>query len=166
METKRKTMLGLVVSDNLNKTVVVAVETPRRHPLYKKTVRRVVNYKAHDEENKCQKGDKVRIIETRPLSRDKRWRVAEIVVKGEMVEISPEEISREDLAKVVPEKKAKEEVTEVKAEEETKEETEAEAKVETKKKAKKETEEEAKKESKEEVKEETGEKEEPGAKAT
>jgi small subunit ribosomal protein S17 len=162
METKRKTMLGLVVSDKMNKTVVVAVETPKRHPLYKKTVRRVVNYKAHDEENKCQKGDKVRIIETRPLSRDKRWRVAEIVAKGELVEISPEEIAQEDLAKVQPEKKAKEEVTEVKAEEETKEETEAEAKKETKKEAKKE----AKEEPKEEVKEETEEKEEPGTEAT
>jgi small subunit ribosomal protein S17 len=162
METKRKTMLGLVVSDKMNKTVVVAVETPKRHPLYKKTVRRVVNYKAHDEENKCQKGDKVRIIETRPLSRDKRWRVAEIVAKGELVEISPEEIAQEDLAKVQPEKKAKEEVTEVKTEEETKEETKAEAKKETKKEAKKE----AKEEPKEEVKEETEEKEEPGTEAT
>jgi small subunit ribosomal protein S17 len=142
METKRKTMLGLVVSDKMDKTVVVAVETPKRHPLYKKTVRRVVNYKAHDEENKCQKGDKVRIIETRPLSRDKRWRVAEIVTKGELVEISPEEIAQEDLAKVVPEKKAKEEPAEVQAE------VEPEAEV------------------KEEVKEETEEKEEPGAKAT
>jgi small subunit ribosomal protein S17 len=128
-ETKQKTRLGLVVSDKMNKTVVVAVETPKRHPLYKKTIRRVVKYKAHDEENKCQRGDKVRIVETRPLSRDKRWRVVEIVSKGEVVEISPEEIAREDLAKVLPEKKAKEEVAEVKAEvkpeEETKEKEEA-----------------------------------------
>jgi small subunit ribosomal protein S17 len=122
-ETKQKTRLGLVVSDKMDKTVVVAVETPKRHPLYKKTIRRVVKYKAHDEENKCQRGDKVRIVESRPLSRDKRWRVAEIVSKGEVVEISPEEIAREDLAKVLPEKKAKEEVTEVKAEVEAEEET-------------------------------------------
>jgi small subunit ribosomal protein S17 len=127
-ETKQKTRLGLVVSDKMSKTVVVAVETPKRHPLYKKTIRRVVKYKAHDEENKCQRGDKVRIIETRPLSRDKRWRVVEIVSKGEVVEISPEEIAQQDLAKVqpekkAPEKKAKEEVTEVKAEVEAEEET-------------------------------------------
>ncbi len=122
-ETKQKTRLGLVVSDKMSKTVVVAVETPKRHPLYKKTIRRVVKYKAHDEENKCQRGDKVRIVEVRPLSRDKRWRVVEIVSKGEVVEISPEEIAREDLAKVLPEKKAKEEVTEVKAEVEAEEET-------------------------------------------
>jgi small subunit ribosomal protein S17 len=128
-EMKQKTRLGLVVSDKMDKTVVVAVETPKRHPLYKKTIRRVAKYKAHDEENKCQRGDKVRIVETRPLSRDKRWRVVEIVSKGEVMEISPEEIAREDLAKVLPEKKAKEEVTEVKdevkPEEETKEKEEA-----------------------------------------
>jgi small subunit ribosomal protein S17 len=93
METKRKSRLGLVVSDKMNKTVVVAVETPKRHPLYKKTIRRVVKYKAHDEENKCKMGDKVRIVETRPLSRDKRWRVVEIVSRGEVVELPPEEIA-------------------------------------------------------------------------
>jgi len=93
METKRKSRLGLVVSDKMNKTVVVAVETPKRHPLYKKTLRRVVKYKAHDEENKCKMGDKVRIVETRPLSRDKRWRVVEIVSRGEVVELPPEEIA-------------------------------------------------------------------------
>jgi small subunit ribosomal protein S17 len=93
METKRKTRLGFVVSDRMDKTVVVAVETPKRHPLYKKTIRRVVKYKAHDEENKCKMGDKVRIIETRPRSRDKRWRVAEIVTRGEVVELPPEEIT-------------------------------------------------------------------------
>jgi small subunit ribosomal protein S17 len=156
METKRKIMLGLVVSDKMNKTVVVAVETPKRHPLYKKTVRRVVKYKAHDENNECKKGDKVRIIETRPLSRDKRWRIAEIVTKGEMVEISPEEISREDLAKVQPEKKAKEEVTEVKAEVKA----EVEPEEETKEEPEEEPEEETKEETKEKTKKKTKEKEE------
>jgi small subunit ribosomal protein S17 len=117
MENKRKFRLGQVVSDKMDKTVVVAVETPKRHPLYKKTMKRVVKYKAHDEKNKCRAGDKVIIVETRPLSREKRWRVAEIVAKAEVVEISPEEIAREDLAKVMPEKKPKE-----KPEEETKEE--------------------------------------------
>ncbi len=127
-ETKRKTRLGFVVSDKMSKTVVVAVETPKRHPLYKKTIRRVTKYKAHDEENKCKMGDKVRIVEMRPRSRDKRWRVAEIITRGEVVEISPEEITREELAKVQPEKKAKEEVTEVKAEVEPEEKTKKETK--------------------------------------
>ena len=93
MERQRKTRLGHVVSNKMDKTVVVAVETLRRHPLYKKTVRRTVKYKVHDENNECGLGDKVRIIETRPLSRQKRWRVAEIVTKGEVVEIKPEEIT-------------------------------------------------------------------------
>jgi small subunit ribosomal protein S17 len=93
METKRKTRLGFVVSDKMNKTVVVAVETPKRHPLYKKTIKRVVKYKAHDEGNECKVGDKVRIVEVRPLSKDKRWRVVEIVSKGEVVEVKPEEIA-------------------------------------------------------------------------
>jgi small subunit ribosomal protein S17 len=119
MEIKRKFRLGQVVSDKMDKTVVVAVETPKRHRLYKKTMKRVVRYKAHDEKNKCRTGDKVMIVETRPFSREKRWRVAEIIAKAEVVEISPEEITREDLAKVLPEKKPKEE-PEVKAEQETK----------------------------------------------
>ena len=108
MESKYKFRLGQVVSDKMDKTVVVAVETPKRHPLYKKTMKRVVKYKAHDEKNKCRAGDRVIIMETRPLSREKRWRVAEIVAKAEVVEISPEEITQEDLAKVMPEKKPKE----------------------------------------------------------
>ena len=92
-ETKRKTKLGLVISDKMDKTVVVAVETPKRHPLYKKTIKRMVKYKAHDENNECKVGDKVRIVETRPLSREKRWRVAEVITKGEVVEIKPEEVT-------------------------------------------------------------------------
>jgi len=93
MEAKRKTRVGRVVSDRMDKTVVVAVETPRRHPLYKKTMRRAVKYKAHDEGNKCGLGDKVRIEETRPLSRLKRWRVAEVITKGNIVEVQPKEIA-------------------------------------------------------------------------
>ncbi len=93
MEGKRKTRFGRVVSDKMDKTVVVAVETPRRHALYRKTIRRAVKYKAHDEKNQCREGDMVRIVETRPLSKDKRWRVAEIVTKGEVAEIKPEEIT-------------------------------------------------------------------------
>ena len=95
MESKRKTRFGKVISDTMDKTVVVAVDTPRRHPLYKKSIRRAVKYKAHDEKNQCRTGDTVRIEETRPLSKDKRWRVAEIITKGKVAEIKPEEISTE-----------------------------------------------------------------------
>ncbi len=93
MEKKRKTRFGRVVSNKMDKTVVVAVETPKRHPLYKKTIKRMVKYKAHDENNECRQGDMVRIVETRPLSRQKRWRVAEIITKGEVVEVQPKEIT-------------------------------------------------------------------------
>jgi small subunit ribosomal protein S17 len=154
-ETKRKVRLGQVVSNRMDKTVVVEVSGPKRHPLYKKIIRRVVKYKAHDEKNECQVGDKVRIIETRPLSREKRWRVAEIIAKGEVVEVSPEEITREDLEKVIPEKKAKE--AEAEAAEEPKEEPEAKEK--TKEETKAEAEEKAEAETKEEAKEEKTEEE-------
>ncbi len=93
MEKKHKTRVGRVVSDKMDKTVVVAVQTPKRHPLYKKILKRSVKYKAHDENNQCRLGDTVRIIETRPLSKQKRWRVAEIITKGEVVEVKPAEIT-------------------------------------------------------------------------
>ena len=93
MERKRKTRFGRVVSNKMDKTVVVVVETPKRHPLYKKTIKRTVRYKAHDVNNECGVGDLVRIVETRPLSRQKRWRVAEIITKGEVIEVQPEEIT-------------------------------------------------------------------------
>ncbi|MDD5339008.1 MAG: 30S ribosomal protein S17 [Dehalococcoidales bacterium] len=93
METKRKTRIGRVIGDKMDKTVIVAVDTPKRHPLYRKTVRRIVKYYAHDEEKKSKVGDTVKIEETRPLSKLKRWRVVEIIVKGEVAEIKPEEIT-------------------------------------------------------------------------
>jgi len=95
MEKKRKVRVGRVVSDKMDKTVVVAVETPKRHPLYKKTIRKVVKFKAHDKNNECRLGDMVRIVETRPLSAQKRWRVAEIITKGEVVAVKPQEITEE-----------------------------------------------------------------------
>ena len=82
-DKKRKIKQGLVVSDRMDKTVVVAVQYYRSHPLYKKKVKRIKRFKAHDENNSCRTGDIVRIMETRPLSREKRWRVEEIVAKGE-----------------------------------------------------------------------------------
>ena len=78
----RKTMTGTVVSDKMDKTVVVSVETSVSHKMYGKTVKRTYKLKAHDEENACQIGDKVKVMETRPLSKDKRWRVVEIVEKA------------------------------------------------------------------------------------
>ena len=93
MEEKRKTRFGYVVSNKMDKTVVVAVQTFRHHPLYKKAIRRTIKYKAHDANNQCRIRDMVRIVETRPLSRDKRWRIAEILTKGEVVEIQPKEIT-------------------------------------------------------------------------
>lgn len=80
----RKVMVGTVVSNKMDKTVVVAVETSVAHKVYKKTVKRTYKLKAHDEENQCQIGDKVKVMETRPLSKDKRWRVVEIVEKAEI----------------------------------------------------------------------------------
>ena len=78
----RKTMVGTVVSDKMDKTIVVAVETRVKHPIYKKTVKRTYKLKAHDEENSCKVGDTVKVMETRPLSKDKRWRVVEVVEKA------------------------------------------------------------------------------------
>ena len=93
MEKKYKTRVGRVVSNKMDKTVVVAVEVFKRHPLYRKTIRRAIKYKAHDEKNECGEGDILRIIETRPLSREKRWRVGEIITKKEVVEVQPGEIA-------------------------------------------------------------------------
>lgn len=77
----RKTRVGIVVSDKMDKTVVVAVERLVKHPLYKKYIKQTSKFKAHDSENQCDIGDKVKIMETRPLSKTKRWRVIEIVEK-------------------------------------------------------------------------------------
>lgn len=78
----RKTRVGIVSSDKMDKTVVVSIKDRVRHPLYGKIINRTVKYKAHDEDNSCGVGDKVLIMETRPLSKDKRWRVVEIIVKA------------------------------------------------------------------------------------
>lgn len=93
MEVKHKTIIGRVVSNRMKKTVVVAVESPKRHLIYKKTMRHFTNFKAHDEKNECKVGDVVRIIECRPLSKDKRWLVTEIVTKGNLAEIQPKDIA-------------------------------------------------------------------------
>ena len=78
----RKVLVGRVVSDKMDKTIVVAIEDSVKHPLYKKIIKRTVKFKAHDEKNECKAGDRVRIMETRPLSKDKRWRLVEIIEKA------------------------------------------------------------------------------------
>ncbi|MBQ3145675.1 MAG: 30S ribosomal protein S17 [Clostridia bacterium] len=78
----RKVMIGTVTSNKMDKTIVVSVETSVKHPIYGKIVKRTYKLKAHDEENQCQIGDKVKVMETRPLSKDKRWRLVEIVEKA------------------------------------------------------------------------------------
>ena len=78
----RKSMIGTVISNKMDKTIVVAVETSVRHKVYGKTVKRTYKLKAHDENNECKKGDKVEVMETRPLSKDKRWRVVKVVEKA------------------------------------------------------------------------------------
>lgn len=79
----RKTRVGKVVSNKMDKTVVVAIETSVKHPLYGKIVKRTYKLKAHDEKNECQVGDRVKVMETRPLSKEKRWRLVEIVEKAQ-----------------------------------------------------------------------------------
>jgi small subunit ribosomal protein S17 len=81
----RRSRVGIVVSDKMDKTVVVKVDQLVKHPVYKKYIKRRVRYKAHDDQNSCAAGDKVLIVETRPLSRDKRWRVREILEKNVIV---------------------------------------------------------------------------------
>ena len=79
----RKTKIGKVISDKMDKTIVVAIEESVKHKLYNKVVKRTYKLKAHDEENTCGIGDKVKVMETRPLSKDKRWRLVEIVEKAQ-----------------------------------------------------------------------------------
>jgi len=81
--TKKREWVGRVLSNKMNKTVVVAVERSVIHPVYRKVLRRVTKMKAHDEQNVCQIGDRVRLVETRPISKDKHWRVVEIIGSGE-----------------------------------------------------------------------------------
>lgn len=92
---RRKTRVGKVVSDKMDKTVVVVYEWSSPHPIYKKAVRRRTKFYAHDEENRCKLGDTVRIIESRPRSKNKRWRVAEILSSIEIADVQPEQIQVE-----------------------------------------------------------------------
>jgi small subunit ribosomal protein S17 len=95
MIKQRKIRIGHVVSNKMNKTVVVLVERLRQHPRYKRYVRYRKKFKAHDELNQCGLGDLVRIIETRPLSKEKRWKVVEILEKGKEVIVKPSEVEQD-----------------------------------------------------------------------
>jgi small subunit ribosomal protein S17 len=101
-KTRRKERVGLVVSNKMQKTVVVAVETFKRHRIYKKLLRKTRRFKVHDESNACSLGDLVRIVETRPLSKEKRWRVAEVLVQGEVAEVAPKEIGTQLIEELMP----------------------------------------------------------------
>jgi small subunit ribosomal protein S17 len=92
---EQRVMTGTVVSDKMDKTIVVAVERRKKHRLYHKVLASTVRFKAHDETNECNLGDVVRIVESRPLSRDKRWRLQAIVSRGDVAEIAPSTIGRE-----------------------------------------------------------------------
>lgn len=81
-KTVRKTDIGTVVSDKMDKTIVVSIKHNKRHPLYKKIIRRTAKLKAHDENNECRIGDRVQVMETRPLSKEKRWRLVRIIERA------------------------------------------------------------------------------------
>ncbi len=102
-ETHRKERVGVVVANKMQKTVIVAIESFKRHRIYKKLQRRTRRFKAHDESGRCALGDIVRIVETRPLSRGKHWRVAEILVRGDVAEVAPKEIDAEIIKEITPE---------------------------------------------------------------
>ncbi|MBI2723914.1 MAG: 30S ribosomal protein S17 [Chloroflexi bacterium] len=92
MGSQEKLQTGIVISNKMDKTVVVRIDRQKRHRLYGKSIKVTQRYKAHDEKNECRLGDIVRISETRPLSREKRWRVVEVVTKGDVAELAPRDI--------------------------------------------------------------------------
>jgi len=100
MPTIEKLQTGVVVSTKMDKTVVVRVDRSKRHRLYGKTIHTSQRYKAHDENNECNLGDVVRISETRPLSREKRWRVVDIVLKGDVADVAPTEVGTSQLTEL------------------------------------------------------------------
>jgi small subunit ribosomal protein S17 len=106
MASLEKLQTGIVVSNKMDKTVVVRIDRFKRHRLYGKTIRVTQRYKAHDETNACGLGDVVRIAETRPLSREKRWRVVDIVTRGDVAEVAPREIAARLLEETLAEGRA------------------------------------------------------------
>jgi small subunit ribosomal protein S17 len=102
MRENRRTIIGEVVSNKMNKTVVVEIKTRKPHRLYHRIVNRTDRFKAHDEENRCNLGDFVRLIESKPISKDKHWQVAEVLTKGHVAELRPQEIGRTEVEEVLP----------------------------------------------------------------
>jgi small subunit ribosomal protein S17 len=92
---RQRIIQGTVVSDKMDKTIVITVVRKKKHPLYHKVMSVTERYKAHDEDNKCKLGDVVRITECRPMSKDKRWRLIEVLTKGDVAEVAPDAIGRE-----------------------------------------------------------------------
>ena len=92
---RQRIIQGTVVSDKMDKTIVITVVRKKKHPLYHKVMSVTERYKAHDEDNKCKLGDVVRITECRPMSKDKRWRLIEVLTMGDVAEVAPESIGRE-----------------------------------------------------------------------
>lgn len=107
---QQRVIQGTVVSNKMDKTVVVTVERRKKHRLYHKVMSLTERFKAHDEDNACQLGDIVRIQESRPMSKDKRWRVIEILSRGDVAEIAPQTIGREieETAQVAPKREVEE----------------------------------------------------------
>jgi len=98
MASIKKTKVGQVLSNRMEKTVIVRVEAYRQHPVYKKKTRNITKYKVHDEKKECHEGDTVRIIETRPLSKEKRWRIDEILIHAAALAAKPQEIEPKIIA--------------------------------------------------------------------
>ena len=92
---RQRIIQGTVVSDKMDKTIVITVVRKKKHPLYHKVMSVTERYKAHDEDNKCKLGDVVRITECRPMSKDKRWRLIEVLTMGDVAEVAPDSIGRE-----------------------------------------------------------------------
>jgi small subunit ribosomal protein S17 len=92
-EKKQKSIVGKVMSHKTDKTAMVAIETVSHHPLYHKTMRRVLKFQAHDEKNEAKPGDVVRVMAVRPLSKEKRWKIVEIITRGVVPEVKPAEIA-------------------------------------------------------------------------
>ncbi len=102
MRENRRTAVGWVVSDKMNKTVVVEIRTRKPHPLYRRILNRTTRFKAHDEHDRCNLGDLVRIIESRPISKEKHWQVAQILTRGHVAQVQPQEIGQTEVEEVLP----------------------------------------------------------------
>jgi small subunit ribosomal protein S17 len=116
MRENKRTMVGQVVTNKMDKTVVVEIKSRQRHPLYRRIINRTTRFKAHDAENKCSLGDQVRIMESRPLSKEKHWQVIEVLTKGHVADVKPVELDRPVLEELQPARTAAAPATEAEEE--------------------------------------------------